>query len=83
MHVLLNNAAIQSPKGKRGAKTEEGFEVRIVTCLSCSCNIGNPLRLQQTSQEQMLVQPLCELGADSLGGTLPDKTSLTAFVSAL
>lgn len=27
LHVLLNNAAIQSPKGKRGAKTEEGFEV--------------------------------------------------------
>lgn len=27
IHVLLNNAAIQSPKGKRGAKTEEGFEV--------------------------------------------------------
>ena len=27
LHVLLNNAAIQSPKGKRGAKTEDGFEV--------------------------------------------------------
>lgn len=27
IHVLLNNAAIQSPKGKRGAKTEDGFEV--------------------------------------------------------
>lgn len=30
LHVLLNNAAIQSPKGKRGAKTEEGFEVLLV-----------------------------------------------------
>ena len=28
LNVLLNNAAIQSPKGKRGAKTEDGFEVR-------------------------------------------------------
>jgi len=25
----LNNAAIQSPKGKRGAKTEEGFEITL------------------------------------------------------
>ena len=32
LHVLLNNAAIQSPKGKRGAKTEEGFEVPAVPC---------------------------------------------------
>ena len=30
IHVLLNNAAIQSPKGKPGAKTEDGFEV-------CAC----------------------------------------------
>ena len=28
LNVLLNNAAIQSPKGKRGTKTEDGFEVR-------------------------------------------------------
>lgn len=34
IHVLLNNAAIQSPKGKRGAKTEDGFEV----CSSLLCN---------------------------------------------
>lgn len=41
LHVLLNNAAIQSPKGKRGAKTEEGFEVcylfsRFATCVNVS-----------------------------------------------
>lgn len=33
IHVLLNNAAIQSPKGKRGAKTEDGFEVCPATLL--------------------------------------------------
>jgi NAD(P)-dependent dehydrogenase (short-subunit alcohol dehydrogenase family) len=27
LHVLLNNAAIQAPTGKRGNKTEEGFEI--------------------------------------------------------
>lgn len=29
LNVLLNNAAIQSPKGKRGAKTEDGFEITL------------------------------------------------------
>jgi NAD(P)-dependent dehydrogenase (short-subunit alcohol dehydrogenase family) len=29
LHVLLNNAALQAPKGQRGAKTVDGFEVRL------------------------------------------------------
>ena len=46
LHVLLNNAAIQSPKGKRGAKTEDGFEVHYIhtyaskQCMHASCGIS-------------------------------------------
>ena len=29
LHVLLNNAGIQSPKGYRRQKTEDGFEVGV------------------------------------------------------
>ncbi len=50
IHVLLNNAAIQSPKGKRGAKTEDGFEVRphLVS-----------LHLQHTNQSVFFLASLC------------------------
>ena len=50
IHVLLNNAAIQSPKGKRGAKTEDGFEVRPHLV---------PLRLQHTHQHVFSPARLC------------------------
>jgi NAD(P)-dependent dehydrogenase (short-subunit alcohol dehydrogenase family) len=29
LHVLVNNAAIQAPKGHRGEHTKDGIEVRI------------------------------------------------------
>lgn len=61
LHVLINNAAIQAPKGHRGEHTKDGIEVTICTSPRSSIVTYTPLHSVMRSASSMELWFPCQL----------------------